>query len=600
MLLVLRYTLFLWVISHFAHQSALGQTPILKNNYKDAGDTEIEITSIFGAAGRFGTVPYRVRIRNNSGADRTWNVLLEEGDRSRNLSTSVRESIQVENGTEVIREMLLPMAPAFTTYSYRSTSATVSAQGLPKVTRNHGHQTNDRFPTLAMSRELSRRSLVDLDDHIQTRGNSDSRFASAFDPKQLPTRWRAYTSLDALLIDQKSWERLSGAQQNAVIEWVRLGGRLEIFAEGSNHSLKSLSGVEGVVPSKRSAAMGRLSLGTVQIRAWDGDQLPTNVANSFDRIPKRAEELENLFDQDWQLNSAFGIKKFNAAIILIPLLIFAILVAPVNLFYFARKGKRHRLFFTTPIISVAACIMIVAVIFLEDGVGGRGYRTTLLDLQPHPGEMRIYLSQEQISRTGVMLNSGFNPSLPLVADPVSLPNGAFNPLSRSSNRKTRMEFFPDEYRGGFFRSRSEQGFSLRASTPSRSRISQRPQTTASFIPDLVSNLSTPLTEFFFRDADGRVWKLDSEDPIAPGDTIPLRASAQEELTQWLQDKTSSFSKAQRSRIRRLNQDSNRFFASAQDPQSLAIATHPSITWERDLLVLTGSIHATSTALDSAP
>jgi hypothetical protein len=71
-------------------------------------------------------------------------------------------------------------------------------------------------------------------------------FAWTTDPKELPTRWFGYSSVDLMLLqtaDQKFMEDLladSGNRKEALAEWVRRGGRL-VISVGRNHQLvKSL------------------------------------------------------------------------------------------------------------------------------------------------------------------------------------------------------------------------------------------------------------------------------------------------------------------------------------------------------------------------
>ena len=42
------------------------------------------------------------------------------------------------------------------------------------------------------------------------------------------------------------------------------------------------------------------------------------------------------------------------------LIAFGIIVGPVNLFVIARQGRRHRLFWTTPLISLIASLLLIA------------------------------------------------------------------------------------------------------------------------------------------------------------------------------------------------------------------------------------------------
>ena len=566
------------------------QVSLLNETYNAPGNTSVKVDAVFAPSAQQGSTPFRISISNQSGKDRTWKVKIGDSH-SRKLSTEVIESILVEDGAVVTREIYLPLAPLFTTYTYRNIRVNITSSGLGQLTRSVSHETNDIFPTIGISEALARRSLRELNEEVNNRARSDTRFALPYLPEQLPINWRGYSSLDCLLIDLKSWEGLNDAQTRSILEWVRMGGRLDIFAPESEKNLAIYDlEIDGFQTRVNKPQSRQLSLGQVHLKKWDENQLKVSIVDDYTKIdetPRRSSELENYFGSDWNLRSEFGEKKFNPGLILIPLLIFAIVVAPVNLFHFAKKGQRHRLFYTTPIISVAACLIIVVIIFLEDGLGGRGYRATFADIQSQPGEMRLYLTQEQVSRTGVVLQSGFDANAEMVMDPVELPNSVFNPLSSSSARNIAYHFNDQRYGGGFFHSRSEQGFSIRSSPPTRARIEMTESRTGGANPSLISSLPVAVTSLYFRGADGKIWATPENAIILPGSPIYLEPSSNAAYRNWLKESTEFFSKALGKRILTLAEERGRYFAIPKSAGSFTIASHPSIDWERELVVLSG-------------
>ena len=566
---------------------AVGQESIFKKSFPNAGDTFVEVESIFGNVARQGSLPYRITIRNNSGRDRTWTVRLSEGNTGRNLATSATYRIPVENGSEVRREVSLTFAPAFLAYDYRNLSVTVGATGFAAETRNHGEQTNQSFPSLAISKPLAQRSLSRLDDSLRKSNSSNQSFAKSFDASYLPAEWDGYSGLDGLLIDLDSWLSLSLVQRQAILAWVRLGGMVDVYAEEG----VTLSDLRlHATASDPAATELPLSFGSIRLRQWDGKELPDDVINQYRPLPMRAAMLESDFDSksEWPLKKLFGSREFNPVFVFILLFVFAILVAPVNLFYFARAGRRHRLFITTPIISVVTCLLVIVVILFTDGVGGRGMRTVLADLQPSRDEMRLYLTQEQISRTGVMVDTCFSSDLIDDLSPVNLPGSGLNLLSSVNNRSTSYETAGNDFSGGFFPSRAEQGFALRSAGPTRSRIELRAPGDESSPPRLTSTLPQSITGFYYLDHRGQAWSSPADQVIGPGQEIPLEKADDRDWPQWLEEDAAFFSKGQRSRIQRMNSEPNRFFARVAGGEALALATHPRIRWEKTVVVLTGT------------
>jgi hypothetical protein len=555
---------------------------IFRHDYNQHADTFVEIQSVFGAVAKQGSLPYRITIRNNSGRTRVWTIRFSEGNYGRRLNTAATFSIEVEDGDQAVREVTLPFAPAFLAYDYRNLEITVSAPGLSAESRTFGEQTPQSFPMLAMSKALAQRSLSRLDDLVKNENSGNPWFAKSFDPEQLPSDWLGYTGLDGLILDEPSWKALTSAQRQALVAWIRLGGRLDLYGE------KEIDPASLDLPLSDRGGNDpgwSLSLGSIHFHSWDGREVPENHLSLFRKIPQASEALEQDFGRGWKLLGDFGTKEFNPLLVFLLLLVFAILVAPVNLFYLAKPGRRHRLFITTPIISVSTCLLIIVIIFFIDGIGGSGRRVVLADLQPGENENRLYVIQEQMSRTGVMVTPGFATGRTYDLNPVNLPVSQFNPFSQSGERTSTYEMSGGRYSGEFFRSRSEQGFSLRTAEPGRARIDSGGEEDGK--PVLVSNLAQEITDFHYRDAKGMTWVLPSGSVVTPGERIPLEKSDPARWPGWIEEPVSRFSETRQKGIRAMREP-HRFFARVRDPEAIALPTHRGIRWQKTHLLLTGT------------
>src|SRR5205085_2062238 len=76
-----------------------------------------------------------------------------------------------------------------------------------------------------------------------------------------------------------------------------------------------------------------------------------------------------------------------------------------NLFLLAPPGKRHRLFFTTPLLSVLGAVAVAGAIVFQDGFGGDGARRALVVFVPGENEAAIF--QEQATHTGFLMRREF-------------------------------------------------------------------------------------------------------------------------------------------------------------------------------------------------
>lgn len=557
------------------------QTTVLERAYQNG--SKIKIDSLFGQEIKSGIQPYTIQARNGSTRPITWTIRFECTNSSNlyRFQSSVR--IEVPPGSEVVESYLLPVPPTGRKrYSiYHNTQITASAPGLPSESRRNSTAVDFDWPSIAMSRNLALGNLTKLAREKEEKKKGREYFAGTY--SELPTSWKGFTCLDLLMMDEATWRSLPEAQKQAAITWIRFGGKMEMFTTKPDNSGATSVGLPA--PDRQGGAAAYYSMGSVRLRKWDGTTLPLKLVNDYSRRTQFDHLVEDEFGTSWKMVSTFGVKDFNPLLVLILLIVFAIVVGPVNLFHFAKTGQRHRLFVTTPIFSLIASLIIVLIILFQDGLGGQGRRVAFVDIQSTPGTRQYQVLQHQLSRTGVMLQPGFrNESLPLVT-PVNIPESRWNPLSRR-NARIGLEYIGPEYAGDFFRSRNEQGFHLRQVAPTRSRI-ELDAPSAKGNPVLVSNLEFPITDLFFRSSDDTLWKSSKDRTIAPGESIELAPATLDEMTKWLKGQTANFAEAEGELIRSLTTQKSRFFAVATDTANLMISTHPAIRWEEDLALVSG-------------
>lgn len=592
-----KFSLISWCILFAFCPPSQALDTLVRENYDKAGRSFIKIDSVFGLGMRNGHLPFRITIRNNTGKDRVWTVRFNEKGGYRGIAYDAAYEFEVEDGSEITSEVMVPIAPRFLNRSsYRGISVTATAPGLTLVDRTDNKPSKSiNWPTIGLSSKLAQRSLLKLDAARNKKGKTSSSYAGnkkfgyEYEATTLPSDWRGYTCLDVLMIDDSAWEKLNTSQRQSIIEWLRLGGRCHIYTSDDSLNLQKLGLDQVIATGSKNRAASKVSFGEIQIYQWDGSELHNSIIGRYQSLPSRNQRIEKDYEKAWQLLKDFGTKSFHPMLIFVLLVIFAITVAPVNLFYFAKEGKRHKLFITTPIISIAACLIIIAIIFLKDGLGGSGRRLGLADLQSHPDEMRLYLTQEQISRTGVMLGTGFPQKEIMEITPVELPDSPWNPLSRSSRKLGNLRFSGGNYSGDFFRSRTEQGYAIRNVQSTRSRIELKSPGSDTSPPQLFSSLGFSVKEFLYFDHEGRLWQSPNGTRVDPGNIIPLESAESTHLIEWVRDISEPFSKTQRSDIRTLAREKGRFIAIAQDPKKLLVSTAVSVRWKDDLVIVTGTI-----------
>jgi ABC-2 type transport system ATP-binding protein len=255
--------------------------------------------------------------------------------------------------------------------------------------------------------------------------------------------------------------------------------------------------------------------------------------------------------------------KINAPLIFGFIALFGLLVGPVNLFVFARGVNRPRLFWTTPLISLAGTALLVAAMVLQDGFGGEGARLSLTMVLPEQKQMITH--QEQRAKTGVLLSSGFD--LP-AQEPVWL-----TPLDSDDGRKKPSPsahsylISGNQAAGSWFRSRAVQ--SLAASRTSSSRGSMELESKDGALTAMHS-LPTAMKDVWLHDAKGRYWYAPK---MGVGQRITFTEKKKEDFTAAFEKDTKPLIRqAFANELRLLVSSANDawFLAESEQPADLAI------------------------------
>lgn len=570
----------------------------------EKGNSTITVTQIFTKLPPGGYSPIRVTVKNT--AKSSIPIILSANSTtpvargSHNL-TSVGFSFDAkgdESGTGSLteREFMIPLMTDFSDSSgYYYNSANLSLEVIAGSRHFDCRFNNSRevgAPFVAFSNSLTGKSLDALNELIRNGGSTsppssgyrrDSGFATDFTIRDLPSDWRGYTGLDGLAMTPEEWLTLQPGVTTAIRQWIVMGGVLDLYTNGPNPAavLQQLK-TDGLRGENH-----QLGSGSVRILDWDGAELST-VRLSVQRYKGNSDlkirtqtAIEDFRSSG--LADSLELRSFAAWQVGIILLVFGILVGPVNLFYFAGPGRRHRLFFTTPVISLGASAILIAVIFLQDGSGGAGKRAAIMEIRPD--ENNAYIQQYQVSRTGVLFGGGFR-----VADASCL-----TPLIMRPSRWTRMKpanspdadgqhFSQPEtlgYGGDWFQSRSEQAQMLETIRPGRGRLELKPGTGA---PVIVSSLSFPLIKIFYTDNAQKTWTADT--PLTTGGTVTLRPAVENEFSSFLSARTSLFPAGKFT-----GTGKNWFVGLSLDAGAGFVETLPSIVWTEESVLVHGPLTA---------
>jgi hypothetical protein len=541
-------------------------------------DTHIEAMALFSHPSLGGFHPVRVTIVNNQKFQH--NVFLNFNDTSnysKGISASSSFSFEAPPGDVVVRDILVPLTVQngdhnYPTFNVQLSGSMGKSQGSasPIFTPSH--------PCVLLSEALYSPNGSALDTEAASRGSSgygrSSNFSSKFDPKRLPDDWRAFSGFDTIMLTEADWADIPPGPRNGIVSWVRLGGQLVVYATGK--------------PSPASLGLPEdPGFGEIQIESVASDLRlnageTVNLAYNKRATKHRLASISSDFNSAWPLQKSFGEKSFNYILFVLILLAFGILVGPVNLFVFAKSGRRHRLFVTTPLISIGTSLILIALIIFEDGFGGDGTRLTLMEVRPDGNQNAAFIQQEQFSRSGVMTSPSFTVETPALIAQTPLASSRWARFTSGYGSSGTYDLQPTSRglfaSGDWFQSRSEQGQLVTAVVPTRGRIeaTNDPAT-------IVSTFDFPIETLLYRDPDGQWLRGENIGKGKPAKLTPVDPTMVQPI---LNDTAKRFSDRNNSFLRRVSDRNDSYIAFAK--QAPAVETHPGIDWKSDT-VITGPI-----------
>ena len=349
------------------------------------------------------------------------------------------------------------------------------------------------------------------------RHSGGSNFAT-FDPKSLPADWRVFSSVHAIVMGAADWDMLSPGVREAMRTWIGFGGIVRIASLSTADAERV---VRELVPADTGLGLFANSAPVRAIASAEINQEVIRLMGSRELVfavgvpaaemgrASRSRRSYNLNvnqrpNEKFPLRDAFGRRGVPYLVICLLLIVFAVLVGPVSLKLWAGPGKRHRLFFTTPLLSITTSGLLLLLMLFQDGLGIDGRRFVILDLPAaDSSQAGALIYQEQFSRAGMTGGGGF-----------SLEDGLL-PMAAANFAGGSLEVRDGRAEGSWFSSRRDRSMVLAGSVPVRWKVTHEGASEDS----LALRIESPITSFeeaWFVDADGLVWKWDNVAPDADG------------------------------------------------------------------------------------
>ena len=560
---------------------ASAQEIIIREVRDTKTDTHIEVLSLFSKPSAGGYLPVRVKIANQLNRDQSVRLSFESNRQGsgNNITNSIYD-LTAAPGKTVTRDLLVPLSPSGNSHSYGNfiTIRLTGSMGNASNTMSTGGGTSQ--PAVLLSEAIFTPNASMLDSEASSRFSGgyggSTEFASKFDPKQLPDNWLAYSGFDSILMTELDWSQIPSGARNAILSWVRLGGQLVIYHRTESSTPASLG-----LPDE--ASYGQVLMMPIDSELKLNASSTVSLVASKNPVKSIKSAIASDFEGSWPLQSLFGPKAFRYALFIVVLIVFGILVGPVNLFVFAKSGQRHRLFITTPIISVGASLLLILLIIFQDGFGGSGMRRVLMEVRPDAGQNAAFIHQEQFSRTGILTSSNFTMDQPAFISPVPIAESRWARFTSRHDSGGNFHLQPGGGKvratGDWFQSRSEHGHALTAVVSTRGRIESTTD------PDTyLSTFEFPIETLLFLD-DNRQWHL--ADNVLTGKKFKMTAIEPSVALPLIEEEIKQFTTRNRSMLKEAKNRDGHFVAFSNDAP--AIGTHPGIKWEKTRTILTGPV-----------
>lgn len=369
-------------------------------------------------------------------------------------------------------------------------------------------------------------------------------FVTSFSPMDVPADPRFYSSMDAFFLEQKDLDAMDRSHKTALLEWVNGGGTLLV------NNLDKTRNAEGQYGSGRIKACSVDTQKTESMKNFYKDSVGGKKKARGSLTPCES-MLTDGNAESYAMNLPAGTSLF--------LIAFVILVGPVNLWVFAPKAHRQRLFWTMPLISLGGSLILIVYILAADGFGGKGERVALVRLSPDSPSALV--AQSQISKTGILTASDF-----------PLDEFTLLAVEKPEVRRRTASWVPatggycdGKMAYGYFASRSGMRHHLLRYVPTRAQVSLV-SAEVNGAPVVQTTLPVALKEFVYRDKSGKDWVADS---VPPGTKVPLKPSPGD--------------------TKAVNIGAGEFQGTGGASELAPINTLPSISW-KDKVVYQGRVH----------
>lgn len=369
----------------------------------DFGDISVTFTGLSSGETRHGYRPFNVRITNRStSASHLVEIVIPNRSYSQsgNVLTELSRSVEVSPNSTVGLDLFQPAVPI---YANDQASVRVDGRNVGETHswssfRNHAAQmgygggsagVSGKGPfsiLVSSSRSFNQSETQDglleaASPYLTTSaraipgggvGKLIDWHLSQISISQWPMNWLSYTAYDGIFLDEQEFQSAPPLVQSAIERYVTAGGFLALMNS-------KISGppfdVDKIDKKSANYIQSHKGFGEVQLFRMEGASWFEGSDYSELLSGLHATELpwKNIPDSN-DANSVFPIvdelrvpiRGFTAL-----MLIFIILIGPVNFFILSKMNKRIWVIWTTPLIAGLTCVILFVYSLISEGVNSK-------------------------------------------------------------------------------------------------------------------------------------------------------------------------------------------------------------------------------------